>query len=378
MDQQLWRKPFVMIMVINFLLFLSFNMLNPVFPLWLKGQGISETAIGLFVSLFTLGSMALRPIAGNIYDSFGRKRIFLASTALFVVLVALYPVLPVLIPVMILRLIHGFDWGIASTGASTLATDVIPHQILGKGMGYFGMSMALSLALAPVLSISVFNAAGFTVTMMISSLICLTALMAGLFFPYPPENLRPFHGAREILERTAIAPAIMMGCTTLTMSAVTTFVPLYALEDLGMPNVGPYFTIYAIGLLITRPLLGTLIDRIGMMSALVPSFLLLLCGLVLLSQAHGLGILLVSGFLYGAGYGGAQTALQTLAVLHAPQIRHGAANGTFFIGFDLGIGAGALICGALSARVGFSHMYMLLTLSILLALTIAVAGHKHW
>lgn len=377
MDHQLWRKPFLMIMIINFLIFLSFNMLNPIFPLWLAEEGMSSTAIGIFSGVFTLGSIILRPVAGNILDTFGRRRIFLVSMALLVVCIQLYTVVPLLAAALLLRLAHGFDWGIFSTGASTLATDVIPRRSIGRGMGYFGMSMALSLALAPVLAISLYNAHGFVRTVSISAAICALAFGAAMLYPYPPEVRHRFAGARDVLEPTAVAPAVMMGCVTLTMSAITTFVPLYARTDLGLDNVGPYFTVYAVGLLITRPLLGILIDRIGMLWALLPSFALLTGGLLLLSGARDMGLLLVSGFLYGAGYGGAQTSLQTLAVMHAPHERHGAANGTFFIGFDLGIVIGAVLAGVLSGAAGYGTMFLSMTGFILAAFVIALIGRRH-
>ena len=86
-------------------------------------------------------------------------------------------------------------------------------------------------------------------------------------------------------------------------------------------------------------------------------------------------MLLASGFLYGAGYGGAQSTLQSLAVMNAPSEHYGAANGTFFIGFDFGYGIGALLAGILSDHIGYASMYLSLTSFLVLAAVLVLKFH---
>ena len=59
MAQKLWTRPFIMIMGINFLIFLSFNMINPSLPLYFQDLGISETMTGVCISIFTVGSVII-------------------------------------------------------------------------------------------------------------------------------------------------------------------------------------------------------------------------------------------------------------------------------------------------------------------------------
>ena len=88
-------------------------------------------------------------------------------------------------------------------------------------------------------------------------------------------------------------------------------------------------------------------------------------------------MLLLSGFLYGVGYGGSQSTLQSLAVMNAPSSRYGAANGTFFVGFDCGYGFGALLAGILSAVIGYAQMYLYLIIMLVIATILVLVFHPH-
>lgn len=372
MAQKLWTRPFIMIMGINFLIFLSFNMINPSLPLYFQELGISETMTGVCVSIFTVGSVLIRPIAGDVLDHFGRRGVFFVSMILLAVLIFCYSFMASIALILVLRVLHGVDWSFASTSTSTIATDIIPRQMTGTGIGIFGMSMSLALAIAPALAVELMNRFNFAGMIHVSSAFLVGALALGMFFPFDrtlqKETVVEKRSGKkhDLFEKSAVLPAIIMGCITLTMSAVTTYVPLFG-STLNLGNTGMFFTIYAIGLLLVRAFIGRAIDRFGVIATTLPSFACMLAAMLLLASAQNLPMLLVSGFLYGSGFGGAQTTMQSLSVMNAPSDRFGAANGTFFIGFDLGIGFGALLAGTLSDHFGFRSMYLFLVIFIVLA-----------
>lgn len=374
MGQKLWTRPFIMIMGVNFLIFLSFNMINPSLPLYFQDLGISETMTGVCVSMFTVGSVLVRPLAGDVLDHFGRRGVFFISMILLTLLIFSYSFATAIVFILVLRVLHGVDWSFASTSTSTIATDIIPRHLTGTGIGIFGMSMSLALAVAPALAVELMDAIGFAGMIHVSSAFLLGALALGFFFPFDktlqratPVVKKSRRTRQDLFEKSAVLPSIIIGCCSLTMSAVTTYVPLYGTSTLHLDSTGLFFTVYAIGLLLVRCFIGSAMDRFGAIITTIPSLLLMLAAMLLLGFAQNLGMLLASGFLYGAGFGGAQTTMQSLSVMNAPSERFGAANGTFFIGFDLGIGFGALLAGLLSDHLGFRMMYLLLLIFIVLA-----------
>jgi MFS family permease len=54
---------------------------------------------------------------------------------------------------VILRTIHGAFHAASSNSASTWVADIIPRSRMGEGLGMYGLSMAISTAVAPALGI---------------------------------------------------------------------------------------------------------------------------------------------------------------------------------------------------------------------------------
>jgi len=135
-------------------------------------------------------------------------------------------------------------------------------------------------------------------------------------------------------------------------------------------NIGVFFTVYAVTLALTRPVSGMLLDRKGYDVVVYPGMLAIAAVMLLLSQAESLGMFLLAGVFYGLGFGSVQPSMQALTVRNVPFHRRGAANGTFFSAFDLGIAVGALLWGAVSQAVGYAQMYLRTTLPVLTALVL--------
>ncbi|WP_245612056.1 MFS transporter [endosymbiont 'TC1' of Trimyema compressum] len=158
-----------------------------------------------------------------------------------------------------------------------------------------------------------------------------------------------------------------MTLVTITYGSILGFLPIYAVNR-GVADVGLFFTVFAISLLIVRPIFGKLTDILGFDYVVIPSLISVLIGMIALSTATSLGSFLLVGLIYGIGFGGCHSSLQTMAILNTPRERLGAANATFFTGFDLGIGLGSILFGIFAAQLGYQLMYGLTTIAIVAAL----------
>lgn len=112
---------------------------------------------------------------------------------------------------------------------------------------------------------------------------------------------------------------------------------------------------------------GRLIDRLGFNAATYPGLIILIAAMFLPSQASAMYLFLIAAFFYGVGFGAVQSSLQTMSVIYAPKDRFGAANATFFTGFDGGIGFGSIIAGIVAATWGYSKMYFSFSLFLIAA-----------
>lgn len=356
---QLWNKNFISIIVINFLFFSSFQMLIPVLPVYAESLGATDVQIGLLGATLTVSSLIMRMISGVALDEIGRRPIFLGGLVCYLLIVFFFGFIKSFWILIALRFLQGFGWGAASTSSTTIASDIIPRHRFGEGMGYFSLSTALAIAIAPALGLQLFHLFGFPITTFSATALTLIVLVMALQLPIksPEKRVKQEGEKRQVFERNAIRPAIMIFFISATMAAITNFVALYGYE-LGVDRVPLFFLIYAIFMIISRPLSGVVVDRRGFKPIIIASFLLMMSSLLVLWHASDLLSFVLAAALFGSGFAGAQTSFQTMAVTLSPRHRVGSANATFFIGFDAGIGFGAIIAGVLAQSFGYSGMYL--------------------
>ncbi|SHN59176.1 MFS transporter [Desulfitobacterium chlororespirans] len=362
----LWSRDFILITLASLFMSLAFQMLLPIMPVYAENLGGSTTAAGLVVGVFTFSAVIIRPITGRLLDLYGRKGVYLAGLVFFGLCVIAYHWTPGILILLILRFIHGFGWGAASTASSTIATDVTPKSRLGEGMGYFGLTSTLSMAIAPVLGLSILNRYGMGAVFNVSALSVLLCLAIALMIRYQKSEQTPQGNRGSIFEKSAIYPGLIILFLTMSYGAVISFIALYAGQQ-GINNIGPFFTVYAVALFISRPLFGRLSDQKGYSIAIIPGILAVSVALLILYFAHSLSGFCVAGFVYGLGFGAVQPALMAMAVRDVLPARRGAANGTFFVGFDIGIGVGAITWGAVAEITGYRMIYLLAVLPVVIA-----------
>ena len=127
--------------------------------------------------------------------------------------------------------------------------------------------------------------------------------------------------------------------------------------------------------MLTRPHSGRLFDRHGEHVILYPALLLTALALYVLSRAESAAMLLGAGLLLGVGFANFQSVGQAVSLSLVSRSRYAQATTTFYIFFDLGIGLGPYIFGHLIPSMGYSGMY--LTLSIVVLASVGIYRLVH-
>lgn len=356
----LWTKNFVLATTINLFIFLSFQMFPPTLPLYIKELGASDATVGWIGGSIVIATLLMRPFAGLALDGLGRKKVFILGLCVVLLMTIAYGLFPIVAVILAIRFIHGLGWGMASTGSTTVAADFIPKKRFGEGMAYFSLSASLAMAIAPALALSI----GMHRTVIVASVFTAIATALAFVIKYrqiPAPQLNAPKKKFAPYEKAALWPGFIMFLINASYGALISFVAIYALSH-NIPNIGVFFTVYAVSILITRPFFGKLIDAKGFNAALLPGVIAAILSMVILSMAYNITMFLISGFLYGIAFGACQTSLQTMAVLNSPPERIGAANATFFTGFDGGIGFGSILAGVLATWFSYGTMFLLIAL----------------
>jgi predicted MFS family arabinose efflux permease len=151
------------------------------------------------------------------------------------------------------------------------------------------------------------------------------------------------------------------------------FAPILAERRESGP-AGLLYTVYGVGIILSRLIGGSWLDRAGIGLALTVATLLVTTGLGLASVATATVALGLAAFLVASGSGLAHPAL----LAHAARLLPGApgrASAGFYLGFDLGIGLGSWLFGGVLQVAGLGGLYgvaaLLVALSLPLGLVLA-------
>lgn len=390
--ERLFTPSYILMCLANFLTAFSFFLLVPTLPFYLVDNfGIDESMVGLVLSCYVVAVLCIRPFAGFIADMFPRKRVYLISYTLFALsFVGYLFVFSDIMLFILLRVIHGFAFGALNTTGNTLVIDIMPSSRRGEGLGYFGVTNNLAMAFGPMTGLFIISDGNYTllfVAALITAVIgCILASLVKVKFRQPLDRCGKMFSADRFLLFEGIPASLAFFMLAIPYGMTSSYIAIYAAEVGIEHGVGVFFTIQGAGLIVSRLISGKQVDKGFITPTITRGIAIALVGVTgeaMLSLACGFNIGLgyvvyfLSAFLIGYGFGTIFPAFNTLFINMAPNSRRATANATYLTGWDVGIGAGMLLGGALSVN-GYSGSFAfsaILVVAALIYFTTFVARH---
>ncbi|MEW5593734.1 MFS transporter [Peribacillus frigoritolerans] len=376
MDQsrtRLWTKDFVIVSSINFFITLIFYLLMVTLAIYAVNElDASTSEAGLISGIFIIGTLIGRLFIGRFIDSIGRKKTLFIGLIFFTLTTLLYFVDLGIGFLLVNRLIHGMAMGMASTATGTIVAQIIPATRKGEGIGYYSMSATLATAIGPFIGLYMAQHTSFQVIFSFCLALGVISLITA-FFLYVPAlkvaaKVTESKGFKlsNFIEPKALPISIITLLLAFCYSSVLSFISFYAIEIDLVNTASFFFVVYAVAVLLSRPFSGPLMDRKGSNFIMYPAFIIFGVGLLLLSMTTNSFTLLAAGFLIGLGFGNMQSSSQAIAVKLTPPHRMGMATSTFFIMLDAGLGFGPYILGFIIPVTGYSTLYVILGVVVIL------------
>jgi len=325
---------------------------------WMKENGMSETFIGVIVSVVTLLSFAGSQLWGIVADRTQKPHV-IASIGFVVA---------------------GLGWGWLSFAAAPWAYVV---YAIGAGLG-----MSMFVGLVPMLAASVlgergagrayasvrmFGSIGWIVgtgvipllfnqvnhIILIGAGVCMLAPLALMGFDHPRVAHRHFVPLSQVLRnRRLVAVVLGIGFYGIASAAIFRFVPIYA-RSMGADTsfIGLFMSVNGWVAVVGLPLMGLLVDRIGMRPLIVAALIAQPIRLLLYSVAGDLPGLFSVQFIHVITWAG----LEIGGVLYVRSIVASGNRATalaLYTGMhSAGMFVGGFLCGALADRVGYITMF---------------------
>lgn len=382
----IWTPTFISIFIANFATQMGQYTMNTLIPKYVNYMGATASMVGLVTSMFAVTALVLRPITGPAFDYFSKKKLYmLAVFTIFVAFIGYSSARTV--PVMIVfRLLHGVGIGCTAPLGLAIATDSLPAEKIGYGVGMFSLGQAVASAIGPSIGLSLSRRIGYSPTFLVGAVLMgISCVLCLLIKEQSVERQGKFAISPDrIFARAAVMPAVIYSFLSLAYSCINSFIAIYG-EDRGVEQIGLFFTAYAIVLIFSRPISGTISDKFGVSCVIVPACALFALSFFLISISTSLPMFIAAGAVSACGYGALQPAIQSLCMRGVPKNRRGAAANTNYAGADLGNLIGPVIAGRIVEAVqqssgstvnGYSSMYRWMILSIGIALVLYLLNAK--
>lgn len=393
MKDKLVTSSYCFILAANFLLYFGFWLLIPVLPFYLSEVfSAGNSTIGIILSCYTVAALCIRPFSGYFLDSFARKPLYLMAYFIFMTMFAGYIIAGSLTLFIMFRIIQGVSFGMVTVGGNTVVIDIMPSSRRGEGLGYYGLSNNIAMAVGPMSGLFLHDAGmSFTTIFCCSLGSCMAGFVCASLVktPYkPPVRREPISLDRFILLK-GIPAGISLLLLSIPYGMTTNYVAMYA-KQIGInATTGFFFTFMAIGMAISRIFSGKIVDRgkitqvisAGLYLVVFSFFLLSACVYLISWNNMVCTIVFFSvALLLGVGFGIMFPAYNTLFVNLAPNSQRGTATSTYLTSWDVGIGIGMLTGGYIAEVSTFDKAYLFgacLTIVSMLYFNGKVAPHYH-
>jgi MFS family permease len=354
---RLFTPTFFVMCGFTFTVFLFTFQLLPTAPYHIIDLGGSTATAGLFLGFLTYASAFSAPVTGAFADRVGQRRILIVTSLALAVFTITYAVLTDVRIMLAVSILHGIFWSGLLSASSAYMMHLLPEHRRAEGIGYWGLSTLLAVAVSPSVGFWIYKRGWFWVCAFAATLNLVMASIAWRLKEHPQVDVEhPPHAATGFLEWRVLIVSVTLALYSFGYGGITSFAAMYA-DANGVTPRGLYLTALAVVILATRPIFGRLGDRFGYKQVFIPCLVLISCGMALLSFGGSRWWMLMSALVFGVGYGTAYPTYVGYVMRGVRADRRGAAFGAILAAFDTGIGTGSTLMGWIIDRYGFANAF---------------------
>lgn len=361
----LYTRSFVCLSLANFAHVASFAAFF-LFPLIISQHGGNRQDIGIIMGVFAFAAAVSRPWIADMIDRMGRKKTYTLGCLILTTMPLLHLLLSGNISadypwLLIIRVIHGIGLAACFTSIMTFIVDLIPVERLNEGIGIFGSSGLVALAVGPMIAEFFLDHFGVSAFFLCASGMagCALLLQATVKEQPQPElssqddSLSFFDLLKTRKHLVTAGLALLFG---IGLAATGNFIAPFA-EDRALSVISTYYLAYSCAAVSIRFVSGKVADRIGEEQIIPWALILAASGLFLVPAISGNLMLLFVGFVFGLGHGLLFPALNAMAIRNEPYSVRGKVTGIFTGGIDSGSFLGAFLLGAIGQFGGYNLLF---------------------
>ena len=377
-QSKMWNLPFVLLLIASAVNTINGYMINPVFSQYLISNGIDFIYTGSISSLLSWMALAFRPFWGAKCDSADLKKLAMVAYGGIAISVLSYNFVHSMALIIVARIIHGIFFGLSSTLSVAFAIKYVPQDRIAEGVSYIGVASLLGNLIGPQFGSMISDSYGISALFITCFIMGLLCMILTAFVPYTreiKEYVKKSKSFDDYFEKKLIVYVILIGIFSIGNGIISYYLkPMGELRNIS--NISLFFTVYALVLVVIKPFVGKLQDKVGLKLILYPAYIFYAIGVIILANSYSLIPVLIAAVFKAIGQGSGTPAIQAEAIKKIGTERSGVASSTVMIGQDLGNAIGPIYASTVIPTIGYTNMYVIYVGLLILAIVIYYVYNK--
>jgi predicted MFS family arabinose efflux permease len=272
--------------------------------------------------------------------------------------------------------VRGIGFAVLTVLGSTIAAQAVSPDRRGESIGIFGLGAAIPTLVAVPGGTALTLAGHFDwVAVLAAAALLALAFVPGLVRALGPPPAPAEPGGSRAAVWAAAGPSLVLLVVTLAGGGLVTFLPIER-PDGSLAAIA--LLLFGLSTALCRWRAGVLVDRMGARVLLPVTLTVGVAGMLLVALGLGAGeragtvAVLVGVLALGVAYGAVQNLTLVVALARAGEGQTTTVSAVWNASYDSGTALGALVVGVVAAQVGLPLTYVLVAVSMALALPLAV------
>jgi len=368
-----YQRSLITLFVAALFFWSSMTTLLPTLPLYINFLGGTKQQIGLVMGCFALGLLLSRLILGPLADNRSRKLVLIIGITVAAIAPIGYLLLKSIPLLMALRAFHGISIAGVTIGYSALVADLAPPSRRGELIGYMSLAAPIGMGIGPAIGGFLVVATGYVPLFIVSSALGVISLFSASLVWEPHTILKKNQGEinpdldrsegkklwQIIGSRRVLVPSFVLLMVGLMFGTIVTFLPLFLQENSINLNPGLFYTVIAIASFTVRIFTGRASDRFGRGIFISGGLVCYLLCMLSLWVGNSSNIILLAAIFEGSAAGLVLPMMITLTADRFPPTQRGKFFSLCIGGFDLGLALAGPCFGLVAEELSYRGMFAL-------------------